>query len=191
MPTTRGRQYIIRDVKAIRLLGSPLRQALLDWIAARGPATVAELSDHLGKPADRLYYHVRLLERAGLLVAEAAHGANGRNEARFDVPGRPLVLEYQPSALANRRAVRRVIAGVLRSARAEFDLAIADADVRVDGPSRELWAGRMEALLTPADVETVNDLLKKIFRLMQDSSAPAPNAKPYQLSWVLSPVTRR
>lgn len=191
MPAARGRQYVIRDVKAVRLLGSPLRQALLDWIAARGPATVAELSDHLGKPADRLYYHVRLLERAGLLVAEETQATNGRSEARFDVPGRPLVLEYQPASPSNRRAVRRVIAGVLRSARSDFDHAIADADVRVDGPSRELWAGRMEALLTPDDLETVNDLLKKIFRLMQESSAPAPDAKPYQLSWVLSPVTRR
>jgi len=160
---------------------------MLDWIAASGPATVAELSEHLRRPADRLYYHVRLLERAGLLVGEL-DSARGRSEMRFDVPGRPLLMEYQPS---NRRAVKRVIAGVLRSARADFDRAIADPAVRANGPVRELWAGRIEAILTAEDVTLLNAALEKLFAVMGQSRPRTGDANAYQFTWVVSPVTRR
>jgi DNA-binding transcriptional ArsR family regulator len=189
MPAKKRDEYVIREVKAIRLLGSPLRQAMLDWISANGAATVAELSEHLRRPADRLYYHVRLLERAGLLVAESAEAASGRAEARFDVPARRMLLEYQPSA-ANRRAVKAVIASILRSARADFDKAIADPAVRVDGPARELWSGRIEATLTSDDIETLNTALERILALMGRSRARTSAAKAYQFTWVVSPVSR-
>ena len=187
MPTKKQPGYVIRDVKAIRLLGSPLRQAMIDWIAASGPATVAELSEHLRRPADRLYYHVRLLERAGLLVDVGSNGTGSRAESRFDVPGRPLLLAYEPQ---NRRAVKGAVAALLRSARADFDTAVVDRAVRVDGEARELWAGRMEARLTPDDIESLNAALGKIHTLMARSRPQSPDAKVYQFTWVLAPVTR-
>jgi hypothetical protein len=187
MRTKKQQPHVIRDVKAIRLLGSPLRQAILDWIAASGAATVAELSEHLRRPADRLYYHVRLLERAGLLVGHESAAPSGRAEMRFDVPGRPMLLQYEPS---NRRAVKTVIAGVLRSARSDFNTSLADSAVRVDGPARELWAGRIEALLTPDDVERLNAAIGQVFAALGQSSSRATDAKVYQFTWVMSPVTR-
>jgi hypothetical protein len=136
-----------------------------------------------------LYYHVRLLERAGLLLAEPVDAASGRTESRFDVPARRMLLEYQPTA-ANRRAVKAVIAGVLRSARADFDKAIADPSVRVDGPARELWSGRIEATLTRDDVETLNAAIEKILAVMGRSRSHSSAANAYQFTWVVSPVRR-
>jgi hypothetical protein len=66
--------YVIRDARAVRLLASPLRQAMLDHIAAEGAATVAALSERLKRPADRLYYHVRLRQRAGRLIGRTPNG---------------------------------------------------------------------------------------------------------------------
>lgn len=187
MPTKKQGAYVIKDVKAVRLLGSPLRQAMLDWIAASGPATVAELSEHLRRPADRLYYHVRLLERAGLLVVVESDETSPRAESRFDVPGRPMLLAYEPQ---NRRAVKAAVAALLRSARADFNSAVVDPAVAVDGAARELWAGRMEALLTPDDVEALNAAIGKILTLMGRTRRRTANAKVYQLTWLLAPVTR-
>src|SRR5687768_3557845 len=91
--------YLIRDARAIKLLASPLRQAMLDTIVSHGAASVAELSRQLRRPADRLYYHVKLMQRAGLLLS-SGHGDAG--EERFDVPGRPMMLEYDGSTTTKR-----------------------------------------------------------------------------------------
>jgi DNA-binding transcriptional ArsR family regulator len=189
------RPYVITDLKAIRLLGSPLRQAMIDAIVARGPATVAELAEQFGKPPDRLYYHVRLLEGAGLLAVLAEQGAaasNGRSEATYDVPGRPMLLKYDRKASAARAAVRRVVTAVLRSAKRDFAASLEQEDVRVDGPRRELWSGRTEAHLTGAEVEELNEALKRVQAIMGRARTPgAQGAKPYQFTWAFSPLARR
>src|SRR5262245_7878876 len=109
MSTARTRSYQIRDVRAIRALSSPLRQSILDLVVGRGPLSVADLAKELSRPADRLYYHVRVLQRAGLLLARPDVAGSGRAETRFDVPGRPMLLKYTPDVTSRRRAITRVI----------------------------------------------------------------------------------
>ena len=189
------RPYYIRDAKAIRLLASPLRQAMIDWIVPGGPATVAQLSERLNRPADRLYYHIRLLVRAGLLVE---HGATGdRVEALYDVPGRPMVLDYGNNGGTQRRAVGRVVDALMRSAQRDFRRSLSDASLQVAGPRRELWSGRAEGLLSPADLAEVNKHLtaavmvlhraKKAAVLRPAARRFASSTKRYQLTWSLSP----
>jgi len=184
------RRYVIRDIAAVRLLASPLRQAILDFIVASGPTTVAELSARFARPADRLYYHVRLLLRAGLLVPMRTTGDVGRSGAQFDVPGRPMVLEYAAGS-AHRRALTRVADALLRTARRDFAREAHQAANRVDGARRELWAGRTEALLEPEEIEALNTHLTGIINLMgRTHGRPSSRAREFQFSWVLSPAAR-
>ena len=186
------RPYRIRSIAVIRLLASPFRQALLDEVTATGAATVAHLSRRLHRPADRLYYHVRLLERAGLLVAVTAGARHGREGARYDVPGRPLLLQYDPASGANRRAVGRVVDAMVRSARHDFRRAMRSRRIRVDGPRRELWAGRVEGILSVRDLEALNAHLAAVLELMQHSRRSRwRGGHPFQFTWVLSPRLRR
>ena len=180
--------YVIRDARAVRLLASPLRQAMLDFIVADGAATVAELSERLKRPADRLYYHVRLMQRAGLLLGQTPNGT-GRIEERFDVPGRPMMLEYDRSTTAKRRAVTHVISAALRTARGDFASALASDDTSTSGPRRELWAGRVEASLSPEEVKTFNAELQKLMsRFRTEPGRDNPVRKSYQFTWAFSPT---
>src|SRR5688572_12810722 len=101
----------IADASTIAALASPVRQELLDTLEARGGvATVAELAEQLGRPADGLYYHIDILRRAGLFIA-APRGRSraGRSERRYRTPTRPgveLGLVYQPREPRNAAAVR-------------------------------------------------------------------------------------
>jgi len=186
-PTVRVRRrqpFVIRDARAIALLASPVRQAILDCISAGGPASVAGLSRQLRRPADRLYYHVRLLEKAGLVVDAGSGRTKRRTEAKFDVPGRPMLMKYLPMTPRNRRAIDRVISAVLRSARRDFSRALTSARIRVEGSNRELWAGRVEANLTAGELTAINAWLDKILRSMARPRAPAERGrKSYQFTW--------
>jgi len=182
-----SRAYYIKDAARIRLLASPLRQAILDWIVSSGPATVAQLAERLSRPADRLYYHVRLLVRAGLLVEQQARG--DRIEAVYDVPGRPMLLDYG-DARDGRRAVTRVVDALMRNAQRDFRRAADDTTLRVKGARRELWSGRSEGLLGPDEIAAVNAHLTAAAEIMRNAvgSKTRKGRKAYQLTFSLSPV---
>jgi len=63
-----------------KALADPLRIRLWEWLA-EAPRSARQLADCAGLPADRLYYHLAQLEKAGLIeVAEYRPLARGKVE---------------------------------------------------------------------------------------------------------------
>jgi DNA-binding MarR family transcriptional regulator len=60
-------QMTIDNLKALQVLSHPLRAQLLDHFDAE-PQTVKQVAARLGVTANKLYYHVKLLEEHGLLA---------------------------------------------------------------------------------------------------------------------------
>ena len=56
---------LVAEPDRLRAALSPLRKRLLEQL--RTPASAAQLAEELGLPRQRLNYHLRVLERAGLL----------------------------------------------------------------------------------------------------------------------------
>lgn len=54
------------DIEALELLNNPLRVRILRHLFE--PASVKTVADRLGVPVTRLYYHVNLLEDAGIIA---------------------------------------------------------------------------------------------------------------------------
>jgi biotin operon repressor len=177
----------------IRALTSTLRQDIIDLVQAMGSASVPELAEQLGRPADALYYHIRALQRAGLLV-EAGSRQRGRHiEALYSTPDpeRRLILQYRSGPESQTAPLRDLVAAMLRSARREFDCAIADPDCVVDGPVRELWAGRVKGWLTRAELAQVNQHLIQLNQLLSSPRSARRN-RLYSLQFLLAPsVTER
>jgi hypothetical protein len=161
---------------------------MIDVIATEGPLSVAELSKLLRRPADRLYYHVKRLVAAGVLVG-SADGL--QSEARFDVPGRPMYIRYQPASPGNRRAVVRVAECMLRAARRDFARGF-KAGVKGEGPARRLWASRVEGKLTSREIARLNRLLSAALALvLRARKSGDPTARAHQLTWISSPANER
>jgi hypothetical protein len=185
---------LIADAAAITVLASPVRQELVDTIESLGGiATIAELAEQLGRPADGLYYHVEILRRAGLLVP-ASHGRSraGRSERRFRTPttaGKKLGLVYRPRDPRNAAAVRGVVGGMLRIARRDFDRALHGETV-VAGPQRELWAARGTGWVSDAELAEINRLLNQINDHLRRPRG-GPRQRLISLCYVLAPMTAR
>ena len=165
---------------AITALASPVRQEIVDTVEALGGgATIAELAAELGRPADGLYYHVRRLVTAGLLVG------SGTPEV-YRTPARGLRLDYARDAAA----VRRVIAAMLRIARRDFDAGFAQVGVAVSGRRRSLWAGRTKGWVGAAELAEINALIARIEQILR---RPRRRGADRLASWcfVLAPIAAR
>lgn len=179
----------VEHPREVELLASPIRQEIVDTLEALGgEAPVAAIAAQLGRPADGLYYHLRLLAEGGLLDELPAGGDGRRYRTRS---GRArMQLRYRPGATANARAVARVAAGMLRIADRDFRAALDDPAVAVEGPRRALWASRTKGWVGSADVEEINRLLARLGELLHQSRGPRRD-RLLSLTWVLAPVAAR
>ncbi len=128
--------------RQVAALGSPVRQELLDVLARVDAVSLAELGALLGRPADGLYYHVRVLERAGLVESAGTRAAGGRREALFRAVASQFALRYASAPAAHVRRVNGVVAAMLRLGARDFRRALQRPGTQLDGPDRDLWALR-------------------------------------------------
>lgn len=121
---------VIRDVQTLKVVADPFRQELLGLID--GPCTVRELAERIGRPADRLYYHLSLLERHGLVKADEQRGAQRRYRPAAEK------VDIDPSIVIPPNVVADLIGGVLQRAHREYTDAVRDPEP--DGVRRTLVA---------------------------------------------------
>ena len=178
----------VRNAAAIRLLASPVRQEIVDTLEALGgEASVAELAAEVGRAADGLYYHLRLLVRGGLIDELAGDGEGRRYRSRAREGTR---LVYLPGATANAAAVDRAAAALLRIAGRDFAAAISRREVVVEGELRELWASRRKGWVDDAELAEINRLLVRLASLMQGRRSTR-RTRLVSLAWVLAPLRER
>lgn len=178
----------ISDDDQLKALASPVRQELLDLLARTGPASAAELGKLTGRPADGLYYHLRALQRAGLISSEESRARGGRSEELFRSVHREPALRHDPSPRGNSPAVTSIAASMLRLGIRDFRRAAASSDIRTRGPGRELWALRVTGWLSPTEVAEVN---RRIRTLRDAVGKPRSKGKLYSITILLTPLGHR
>jgi DNA-binding transcriptional ArsR family regulator len=102
--------YIIRSKRQMRALAAPTRQEIVDVLPGMGTVSVAELATALGRPADSLYYHLRILNRVGLVRSAGSHRLNGRRETLFRAIAPEMSLCYELGRKGNGSQVNAIIA---------------------------------------------------------------------------------
>ncbi len=182
-----SRRTLIARLDQMTAIASPVRQELLDALARMGTASLAELAQAVGRPADGLYYHVRTLQRVGLVRAAGTRMRAGRREALVRATAPEYVLRYARATPAQARGVNGIVAGMMRLGVRDFRRALGDGANRVEGPARDLWALRTSGWLTPKDVAEVNRRMRELSRAV---SRPGPRGRQYAITILLTPVDR-
>jgi DNA-binding transcriptional ArsR family regulator len=180
--------YIIRSKRQMRALAAPTRQEIVDVLPGMGTVSVAELATALGRPADSLYYHLRMLKRVGLVLSAGSRRLNGRRETLFRAVAPEMSLCYELGRKGNGSQVNAIIGSMLRLAMRDFSNGFKSGEASVSGPNRELWALRKTGWLSQAQIAQANRSMEKLMRIMD---APEPNGRLYAVSIVLTPLSRR
>jgi DNA-binding transcriptional ArsR family regulator len=181
----------VTDPAQVRLLGSPVRQEIVDTIAALGgQASVSALAEQLGRPADGLYYHLRALVRGGLLGETASPGAGECGYRLLGDDCAPLRLVYDLGPGGNKPEVRAFVRALLQVTGRDFEQALDTPGVAVGGPRRALWASRNKGWLSPEDMAEAVRLLERISALMSQPKAPGRDHLA-SCAFVLAPLNPR
>src|SRR5262245_53960213 len=158
MPRSDGHapRYLIRHPAQLRTLASPVRQEILDALAASGASPIRELAAQLGRRPHALYYHLRALEGVGL-VRRAGTRRNRKSDAvLYAVPAPRMMLAYRFGARGFAGDMRRTLGALLRLTERDFRRALRLRAARAAGPRRNLLCSRTKARLSTARLARVN-----------------------------------
>lgn len=182
--------YTIERPEQIALLASPIRHVILDALAAaRKPCSVSQLAKLVGRPADSLYYHLRALRRAGLVLeVERPRGAD-RETTYYTAAGHRMRIRYDFGSPTFRKNIVRMVTAMLRAGERDFSRAAERTAARGFGRRRDTWAGRRELRLTGKQLEALNRLIGELFDVEQ--AGPDVRSRRYALTLALAPVPDR
>ena len=180
--------YVITSKKQLAVLSSGVRQEIADVLAQLKRASVSTLAAALGRPADALYYHLRLLEGAGLVNKAGMARRDGRREVLYGAAGAELRIDYE---VARREAKKQLVAitgAMSRLAVRDVRHALADETVILSGPTRALWVKRKTGWLMPSDLRRIGT---KIESLGSEMARPVNGAQLYGVTIVFTPLKHR
>ncbi len=78
----RAEPFVVGTIEQVKALTHPLRQRILERFAQRA-RTTKQVADELGEKPTRLYHHVSVLERAGLIRLVETRPKRGTTEKYF------------------------------------------------------------------------------------------------------------
>lgn len=183
-----GSPYVIDSKRQLAALISTPRQEIVDVLAHMGTVSVADLARALGRPADALYYHLRILSAAGLIREVGSRFKGGKGEALFRTAGSELRIDYQTCRRNRAPVLASIVSSMLRLGIRDFRRAIRDENVLVSGKHRELWALRTTGWLTPREVGQINQSIERLTGVVSKSRR---RGELFGITVLLTPLSRR
>lgn len=181
--------YEITDPRQFKALRSAIRQEVVDVMESLAPCTIASLADRLGRPAASLYFHVRALQRVGLIKTVGVEGDGRDKAALYALPAKRLRLSYDTEPKTRQRQVGPIADSLLRLARRDVKRGLSSAGTTVSGPARQLWVLRARGWLTPSELQRLNRQLAAISELIS-SGKERRGAAPIALAFALAPAIK-
>lgn len=182
----------VRDAVQLRALGTVVRQEIIDAVRHLDTFSVSDVAREMGRPADSLYFHMRILEKAGLIRPQGERVTDRRPETLYATcaPGATIRLSYDSGDPRADKAALKAVRTLLKAAVQDFDAGHASERAVTEGPERNLWAGRTVAWLSRSDLREVNQLLGRLSEIFgQPRRAGADEL--CVLSYSLAPVESR
>ena len=158
--------HYISDPESLKVLASPVRKEIVDYIEANGPSSIAELSVQLRHSPTALYYHVDMLVKAKLMLNCGVQKGKRRSEEVFDVVG-ALRVKYRPNDKKNVEACKKLTDAMLRVTSKDYKEGLHPDLAVVEGKYRNIRSMRIQAWLTKSELAEVNLHIEKITEIFK------------------------
>jgi DNA-binding transcriptional ArsR family regulator len=182
------------ESEALRALAHPLRVQILDELSMFGPLTASGLGQRLGESSGATSYHLRQLEKVGLVVEDTARGT-ARERWWMRRPG-PISIpdpEEFPAGSPGRLASRLVLDEFMRNR----DTALREFLDNHDGVIGDEWqdapvVDTVNLRLTPEQLKAlVNDIDAVLWKYIEAyKETPSEGSAPTQIQINAFPLVR-
>ena len=154
--------FIVRRADQIRAMSGPVAHQIVSTLERSGPCSVGDVASLLGVAPESLYYHVRRLHAAGILINEGSRAGVTRSETIYGLPGRELVVDPEARSPRVLDEIERMTRGLLRMAERSFGRALRSTSAVRRGRYRNLTMQQRTAHLRKADLARLNRMLREI-----------------------------
>ena len=150
-------EYVIRDLDTLKVLADPLRLRILEMMSK--PQTVKKIAAELDLPATKLYYHINLLEKHGLIVLVDTRVVSGIIEKHYRVVADKFRVDrslLSPGGGAEGEGITITLNGVFDSTREDVIRSLRDGviDLEEEAPKhRSISMGQYRFALTEEQAE--------------------------------------
>lgn len=187
----RAKVLWVRDPVQWRVVLSPVRSEILQALRCLGPSSVGELGEMVDRPADTLYRHLEILERAGF-VRSCGLRVRGRHRERlYDNVAEDFALDLESLRDA---AARRTLSDTAKVFSATAARAISDAaaagELIAPTEHRNFVVNYELTRLTPKDFKRARELSFQLKQLLDRARAKRAG-RLYAAVVILSPVVRK
>jgi DNA-binding transcriptional ArsR family regulator len=157
----KAEEFVASDIPTLKAMAEPLRMRLV-MLLDDGDLTVKEMAARLGVPPTRLYYHVRILEKFGLIRVTSTRMVSGIEERRYGTTA--LTWTVSDTMLGN-PAISDVLKAMFDMARAELLLALGVSGPPVGDPGGAVpMLMSTRAYLTPDEVREFTHALGELIQ---------------------------
>jgi len=183
------RNHVVRTSKELRALASPERQEIVQALVGRSPMSVREIGEALGRLPVSIYYHLRALERVGLIVRVGERAAERGDEALYAVPGGEISIRPDARGPREVEALRKIGAGMFRRAQRLHDAIVPETPAR-QPLRREHMLAQRTVRLDAEGLKRMNTLLRELADQLQNAP-PADRGAYYTVTLHLARDTTR
>lgn len=187
-------EYIVDDLETLKVLSDPFRLRILELLGCE-PATVKQIAAKLKMSPKKLYYHVNLLEKHGLIVVADTRMVSGILEKQYQVRARQFVVNKSLLALSDEpggefASLRQLLGTVMEATSRDVIQAARQGLIQVDPADRRrstLHLHRCGLHLRP---EKRGEFVNRLESLIAEFAVDEGNgeAQPYGLTVVLHPA---
>jgi predicted ArsR family transcriptional regulator len=194
--------YTIKDLETLKVISDPLRMRILDSIGLANQLgelrTVKQCAEELDTPPAKLYYHINMLEKHGLIKVADTQIVSGIIEKHYQITAHSIMIDRDllstgVSKDEKAEAVMSLLDSTLDAVRADMLRLVQaithneETSVKFSGKRGQIT--RENARLSPAQAEAFNERLLALmeeFRLMSSPEGEGSNI--YGLTIIFNPV---
>jgi DNA-binding transcriptional ArsR family regulator len=181
--------YWVLEPAQLRCLVSARRHDIVDQLAARGPMAVREIAAAIHARPSALYYHLRQLLRAGLVVEAGSRVVRRKRESLYASPAPRMRFLRALQDPRNASMFVRIAAAMTRQMQRDFHGGIRSPAAVNAGARRNLGLFRLVGSPDARTLGRINQRLDEIAELFWSSAGKRGDV--IALAWVLSPVGGR
>jgi DNA-binding transcriptional ArsR family regulator len=197
-------EFVIRDLETLKVVADSLRMQILDLLREK-PLTVKQMAADLDITPTKLYYHINLMEKHGLIRVVDTRIVSGILEKRYHAAARFYRFDHQlltPGSVISDEGVDMMLSTIMDESKADIKKSIragliefrerAEEAPTPEERSRSLLISRLISRLSPEQADEFYTRLEALMKEFAQLRAEPANAEEqaFHMLVTLYPTTR-